>query len=218
MQAVRVPNLLAFDWPGLLYITIRNNIFRMKRKLTTLEYALLGLVEQGETSGYDLCKVFETTPMGHYSASPGSIYPALKRLEKRGLIEGSVDRKQSLRPRRLYTLAPAGRDALVEWVSRPVDRADIVWAGGELLLRFGFMDALVGREVIVRFLGQMLAHCADEIRSLEQHHRAMREAEGEGVSPTTGRLALGFGVASFRTLARWARASLEEFGAPAANH
>jgi DNA-binding PadR family transcriptional regulator len=185
----------------------------MKKKLTSLEFALLGLVEQGETSGYDLCKVFETTPMGHYSASPGSIYPALKRLEKGGFIEGRVDREKSLRPRRLFSLSPDGREALVEWVSRPVARKDIIWAEDELLLRFGFMDALVEREVIVRFLEEVARHCADEIDALERHHRAMKADERAGAPPASGRLALAYGIASFHTLAQWAGESLNEFGA-----
>jgi DNA-binding PadR family transcriptional regulator len=180
---------------------------------TTLEFALLGLVEQAPISGYDLCKLFETTPMGHYSSSPGSIYPALKRLEKRGLIGGEVDREQTLRPRRLYVLLGAGRDELVRWVSQPVTRNDIVWAQDELLLRFGFMDALVQRPVIENFLEQLAGCCELEIRALQQHHRSMRGAERDGDPPPSGRLALGYGIDSYKTLLRWAKKSLIEFRA-----
>ena len=74
----------------------------MKKEPTgsTLSLAILGLIAQAPCSGYDVRKVFATTPMGHFSASPGAIYPALKRLEKEGLIGGTVDRAQTLRPGR----------------------------------------------------------------------------------------------------------------------
>ena len=46
----------------------------MKRDITTsLGYALLGLIHLQPQSGYGLRKVFESTPMGHYSWSPGAI-------------------------------------------------------------------------------------------------------------------------------------------------
>lgn len=182
----------------------------MNRPVTTLEHALLGLIEQAPISGYDLCKVFETTPMGHYSASPGSIYPALKRLEARGLIEGQVEKATTLRPRRMFELTVDGREELVRWVSQPVTRRDIVWAEDDVLLRFGFMDALVGRDDVVRFLDEVVLQCSAELDSLEKHHRGMRAAESADDAPPTGRLALGYGIASYRTLRRWAKQARDE--------
>ena len=52
----------------------------MSMKHTALGYALIGLVQEDPRSGYALRKVFEDTPMGAFSSSPGSIYPALKKL------------------------------------------------------------------------------------------------------------------------------------------
>ena len=66
------------------------------RDPTTLEYALLGLLHQGAMSGYDLRKIFESTAMGSYSGSPGAIYPALRRLEKQGLVASEVDSTKAL--------------------------------------------------------------------------------------------------------------------------
>ena len=62
-----------------------------KRKTTLLEYALLGLTYQAPMSGYDLRKIFTTTAMGHFSSSPGAIYPALQRLEARSLLKATID-------------------------------------------------------------------------------------------------------------------------------
>ena len=171
---------------------------------------MLGLIAQAPISGYDLCKVFETTPMGHYSASPGSIYPALKRLDKRGLVAGRVEKGSTLRPRRLFELTSDGHEELVRWVSQPVTRRDIVWAEDDVLLRFGFMDALVSRDVVVRFLDEVVRQCSAELDSLQAHHRKMRTAVSGDEAPSTGRLALGYGIASYRTLRRWAKQARDE--------
>jgi DNA-binding PadR family transcriptional regulator len=79
-----------------------------KRTPTALEYALLGLVQQHPQSGYDLRKVFETTALGSYSGSPGAIYPALRRLERKGLVEGEVDSTKALRPKKVFHVTEAG--------------------------------------------------------------------------------------------------------------
>ncbi|NIP16888.1 MAG: hypothetical protein GWM87_01035, partial [Xanthomonadales bacterium] len=45
---------------------------KKQRPLTVLEFALMGLVHQEPRSGYELKKIFETTPMAHCSSSPGA--------------------------------------------------------------------------------------------------------------------------------------------------
>ena len=76
---------------------------------STLEFALVGLLRQKVQSGYDLRKTFTETAMRHYSDSPGSIYPALKRLQARGWIE--AEPKDS-RGREAFHLSQEGVAAL----------------------------------------------------------------------------------------------------------
>jgi DNA-binding PadR family transcriptional regulator len=73
-------------------------------EVSLLGYALLGLLAQKESSGYDLRKTFADTPMQSFSDSPGAIYPALKRLELSGLIRGKVEQGSGLRRRQLFRL------------------------------------------------------------------------------------------------------------------
>jgi len=101
--------------------------------MTPLSYALLGLVRMQPRSGYALRKVFETTPLGDYSSSPGSIYPALKSLEKSGMVQARDAR--DVRGKGLYHLTAAGEDALHKWLRAPV--GDL----GEAMLRFAFFGA-----------------------------------------------------------------------------
>lgn len=186
-------------------------IHNMKRRTpTTLEYALLGLVHGSPRSGYDLCKVFESTPMAHYSSSPGAIYPALKRLEQAGLLAGTVERADSMRPRKRYSITSEGTATLKSWVSAQVQREDLVWRSGELMLRFSFMGQLVSVDAVRRFLAQLLEAIDEYVEELQTHYHQLSGIElPEHVSPT-GRLALKQGIGSFRELRRWARESLEE--------
>lgn len=182
----------------------------MARLLTNLEHALLGLVHQAPTTGYDLCKVFDATPMGHYSSSPGSIYPALKRLEERGLIRGEVEKGQSMRPRRLFRTTEAGTAELRSWASIPPTREALMRDSDELLLRFAFMEGLVGRETVLAFLDRLASLADSIVDGLVAHHATMQRDEVAAGTPNTGRLALQHGIESYRVLARWSRASRAE--------
>ncbi len=167
---------------------------------STLELVLLGLISQAPSSGYDLRKVFTTTPMGHFSSSPGAIYPALKRLEKNGLIEGTVKGRDTLRPRRVYTLTEEGKEALKQRFSQPITRDDIVWHLDDLMLRFAFMGDILGREKALSFLKEFLQQIESYIPDLREHLENARKSE----SPY-GAFAVEHGIELYKTHARWAK-------------
>jgi len=87
---------------------------------TYLELTLVAIAAQTPRSGYDLKTIFETTAMGQFSSSPGSIYPALKRLERRGLLRSVLDRSGGDRRRRVYQPTRQGMTALRAWITAPV--------------------------------------------------------------------------------------------------
>src|SRR5579863_5971846 len=119
---------------------------------STLEFALFGLLRQKAQAGYDLRKTFTETAMRHYSDSPGSIYPALRRLQARGWIEAEP---KDRRGREVFQPSPEGTSAFVEWLSRDVTYNDVVLRSPELMLRLAFMDGNVARSTAVRFLEQL---------------------------------------------------------------
>ena len=51
-------------------------------------------------------------PSGEFAMNQGSLYPALQRLEKTGLITSEWDVTDNNRQARYYRLTPAGRRAL----------------------------------------------------------------------------------------------------------
>lgn len=173
---------------------------------TTLGYALLGLLHQQPRSGYALRKVFETTPMGHYSSSPGAIYPALRRLEDRKLVAASVDRTQKMRPKKILHVTRKGVKTLRSWVSRGVSREDIIWRSEELMLRFGFMSGLVDVSVTVGFLQRFARESEAYVEELEAHLASFPPE-----TPLHGRLALEAGIRGYTTQARWALDALKRF-------
>jgi len=178
---------------------------RQKNGLSTLSLAILGLISQRPLTGYDLRKVFATTPMGHFSSSPGAIYPALKRLEEPGWVRGVAAGEQTRRARVIYEITARGFKMLKKYLSRPVTQEDVIWHLDDLMLRFAFLDGVVGREMTLRFLrdfaAQLDAHAADL--------RRYRESTGSNLL-ACGRLALENGIQNYETNAQWARRAIQE--------
>ena len=131
-----------------------------------LGFALLGLLHEQPRSGYDLRKVFTTTAMGSFSDSPGAIYPALKRLEARGLIKGQVEESAGLRRRQIFRNTPKGLAQFKAWLKRPITHDDVMRGIGELMLRFAFINQTLGTESTESFLAEYAKMLAEYIRSL----------------------------------------------------
>jgi len=175
----------------------------MNRNDSLLGFALLGLLHQQPMSGYDLRKVFASTAMGSFSDSPGAIYPALGRLEKRGLVRGTVEETTSLRKRRMFKMTAKGVAALKAWLKRPVTRDDVMRRIGELMLRFAFMDDALGAERVVEFLREYGEQLAEYMPSLKEFQRSHADK-----MPTSARLAFESGIDEYEARLKWARSSL----------
>ena len=143
--------------------------------LSTLSLAILGLIAQKPQSGYDIRKVFSTTPMGHFSSSPGAIYPALRRIEAGGWIGTAGRSPTSGRHRRTYEITRAGMAALKRHLSQPVTQDDVIWHLDDLMLRFALMDPILGREATLRFLREYAAEIDRYLAG--QHHSAQQNTE-----------------------------------------
>src|SRR5271169_3839975 len=120
-------------------------------KIPSLGYALLGLLQK-PSSGYDLRKVFSSTSMKTYSDSPGAIYPALNRLEKQGLIRGTIEEGSGLRRRQVFRLTPKGLAELRIWIALPLTRDDIGSGLKTVMLRFAFSETVIGTSASVEIL------------------------------------------------------------------
>jgi len=170
------------------------------KPLTPLAGALLGLINEEPRSGYDLRRVFALTPMGHFSDSPGAIYPALQRLRGAGLVESTVEGEATLRPREIYTLTAAGLDALRAWATAPPARDDIIAGVQIVLLRFVLTYSSAGVDASRRFLERFEQELVAYVTELREYYRVTAPAMHPG-----GRLGLENGLEVFDAHVRWCR-------------
>lgn len=171
-----------------------------------LGYALLGLLHRQPLSGYGLRKIFASSPIGGFSDSPGAIYPALRRLQERGLVRGEVQESKGLRRRRVFRTTSRGLASFKAWQSKPIVRDDMIRRTKELLLRFAFMDETFGPEQSLAFLRQFAKELSSYIPSLRKH----LEVHANKMS-LSGQLALECGIQDYEARLRWAKESIARY-------
>ncbi len=73
---------------------------------------LLCLLEHQPMYGYQVVKELETRSQGYFKFKEGTLYPALHRLEKSGLITGNWQMLSNGRQRRYYHITAKGQAKL----------------------------------------------------------------------------------------------------------
>jgi len=173
------------------------------RELTSFEHILLGRICVAPSSGYGLKQAFAATPMGVYQPSSGALYPALHRLELRGLVQAT--HQATARHRRVYEPTEAGRAAHENWLRTPIEPATVPRDLGLHLVRFAMMEHLLPPAEVLRFLRDLASALAQFTAGLERY-TATADLSG-GRHP---RLALDHGLAVYRASLGWTEHAIAE--------
>jgi len=129
-------------------------------ELSATAKVILGMVEHGPKSGYEIKSIVDISTRFFWAASYGQIYPELKRLEEEGLIQGVAD-PQGGRQRTVYSITDSGRETLREWLTSPEPFTYELRDEGKL--KFFFAGALTHEEQL------------DLLRRMCEHHEAFVE-------------------------------------------
>jgi len=87
--------------------------------MTTLGYAILGLLSREELSGYDLTRRMAGQVGYFWSARHSQIYPELAKLEDGGHVTHIVVEQTERPDKKVYKITAEGLDTLKEWVMQP---------------------------------------------------------------------------------------------------
>ncbi len=152
----------------------------------------LGILTLGDSSGYDIRKQFEEGPFAYFHhAGFGSIYPALKALNREGLVD-CFEMSQRGRPgKKVYSITAKGleafRNRLAKKPARDKNRSEIM-----VMLFFAhLLDEDHLREVFEGYLGGC-RKAAEHIKSLDP----------AGIPPNC-QFTSGFGQALYEAAVRY---------------
>ncbi len=145
-----------------------------ERELTALEYVILGFLAVKPQSGYAIISRVEAG-MYRWSASAGSIYPVLKRLEQAVIINSQLEGDYEARPRKVYALLPKGEQLLDAWLKQPPTMREVIEEYDMALHKFLIAEYRLTRSEVLDWLTayRMI------IQGAEQVNRVMDQSTGE---------------------------------------
>jgi len=104
------------------------------RKLTATSYVVLGMLSYSDATSYDLKQWIANTIGNFWAFAHSQLYDEPARLVADGLVSEEVE--EGGRRRRTYSILPAGREALRDWLSATTDEQTEVRDLGLLKLFF----------------------------------------------------------------------------------
>ena len=140
-----------------------------------LEFALLGLLVSGPKSGYDMKKLLAESDSLHWSGNNNQVYSALVSLHREGLAERELHQPNEGPGKKVYSITPAGREALRGW---------LLGAVGLPQVRLPVLAHLLGAELLSsEELDAMLGAYEEELRL---KIAGLEEMERRGHRPSFG--------------------------------
>ncbi|GAB3924164.1 PadR family transcriptional regulator [Microlunatus endophyticus] len=171
----------------------------------SLRFALLGLLNEHPSSGYDLTRRF-SEGIGAYAwdAKHSQIYPELRKLTEDGLIEIA---EEGARGRKTYAITGQGQEELRGWLLRPPTVAGGV--RNEYVLRLFLLSALdqdEARQILTRTI-EYSTRQREAIDAEYQEHLA------GGGAARQGALAAQYGIRMYQATIEWAQWAIEQITA-----
>ena len=175
---------------------------KTKTYLTPAEYAVLGLVRQKPTYGYELQRHLSVSRgLGRVCpVEPAMIYATLKSLSGLELIDGVWD--NSVYPHKaIYTATDAGEVEFARWLRQPVGRMREVRLDFLVKLYFAMQEDRV-------LAGELLA---SQIEACEQYADEVAKERAAGAATPFDRIVLDSKASAARITREWLAKTLAEY-------
>lgn len=165
-----------------------------------IDYVILGLLCHEELTGYEIKKRINTILKYFWSASYGSIYPALN-----GLVDHRLATKRedtgNKRNKLIYTITDDGRKYLKEWLALPAGKDELRY---ETLLKLFFGNEQSTEQAIshIEMFGEKTRK---ELQYLLGAEKNLKECLDDDTAHKYYLLTVEFGIKTYRTYLEWCK-------------
>ena len=179
----------------------------------SLAHGILGFLNYGKMSGYDLAKYFNSSVQFFWHAQNSQIYLALDNLEKKGFV-GHERVVQADKPnKKLYSITEAGKKEFIRWL---IDGDNNVTSDFKsAFLMKVFFSGNRPPEQNVEMLKAFIADCRSFMESMGGVSGDIAEY-GQGVSPSAAaywQFTADFGYRYVKMCIEWAESCIEKLEA-----
>jgi DNA-binding PadR family transcriptional regulator len=175
------------------------------RKYTplTIEYILLGLLNQNPSHGYLLNKELDRFKgVGLvWNIKQGKLYALLDRLEEEGLIQSRLLSTHEYPPRKEFSLTPLGIKVYHQWMQTPVEHGREM---RQFFLARLYFAKLTGAETARELLIGQISKCDGWLHDLQQAHDSL------DASQTYEKSVYEFRISQTGAMHEWLKTCLSE--------
>lgn len=172
-----------------------------------LSHAILGFLDYGPMSGYDLKKLFDQSVAHFWSATQSHIYKALEELENDGMVESQIIQQEGKPNRKQYKITDVGKAELRRWVSTPlpVESKRSAW-----LIQVFFAHHLTNEEIASLFESRIermrknLAECQLVQNTIDEKYKKV----GVKRLQSLWQLTLDYGIDYYENEIKWLEKTL----------
>jgi PadR family transcriptional regulator, regulatory protein AphA len=178
----------------------------------SLDHAILGFLNYGPLSGYDLKKVFDVSVRHFWPADQSQIYRTLSRLVEQDWAEMEVVEQTERPDRKVYRITEAGRAELLRWLASPTPERV---SRSAALIQVFFFGQLADEVIVEKFE----AYARSMRRTLENYEQLSGELVGSLPEACTPRehffwmQTLDLGIRTTRENLAWAQNVIEQLKA-----
>ena len=171
------------------------------------DYVILGLLAEQPLSGYQIKKLVDIRFKFFWSESFGQIFPALKSLSAAGLVAECETEHTDGRAAKKYQITPAGKDALIAWLSQPVEKESLRL---EILLKTYFSN-YAAPGVMLNHLAAFEQSHAQQLQILGLFQKELERIPDEDENHREVLRVIDFGQKVNRAYFDWCRETREYF-------
>ena len=132
------------------------------------EYIILGLLKSRPMHGYEMFQKFETSTLGEIMhLEMNQMYAFIKKLEKLGYIETTLEAQETRPPRKIHALTQTGDAIFQEWLTQPVEKPRDIRI--IFLLKLYFVQKFIPH-TIANLIDQEISACNSFLQHLESKH------------------------------------------------
>ena len=142
--------------------------------LSELEVALLALLSIRPMTGYEILRHHARALEPWWETPRTQIYPKLRELQRRGLIEHEYVVQESKPNKRLYSIGPSGSKALARWLGSTVDVPE--------MRHHMMMRLFLGNLLPIEETSRLLADYRDRMAARAESFRQAKERFSRSLS------------------------------------
>lgn len=144
---------------------LNDNIIEMNMEdnKMNLQDVILGFLCERPMTGYEIKQQMENSVGFFFDASYGGIYPALKKLEKEGLVEKQVIPQEGKPNKNLFVITENGKEVFQGYLNSPLDPTTI---RSDILTRL-FFAQFTPKENVLKWLNEERERNVSKLKQYE---------------------------------------------------